>query len=371
MRIYEANGDAGGVRTAALERKPIRPETALESILHANPALILDEQLLIIGRQVRLDSGVADLIGCDQFGNVVVCEVKIGRSGTGSASEETILSQPQNYASSLSKFDYDDLDELFRDYRTRLDDGEWDVDQAAARGGTVRSTYEATFGIELDEHEFNSEQRLVVVAEEITRLTAANVRYLLEQGLHFQCTEVKRFALPDEGDERTVLACSVVVDYDIGRVQPARRPSLTYPELVATILERAFPEIQSTMNADSISDVLHGEIDSREHRLVSNNPSHPDSVVYRLGVKPDDGVVRIGIDIRGDDDTSVDRIQMNADMFTRHGFEVTGNETYRVVIVERDVDSPTDARDDVNWSSKMLVDIVELGHEILTVPEGE
>ena len=50
----------------------MRPEAAFESTLRANPELIVDEPPLIIGRQVRLDSGVADLIPCGEFGNVIV-----------------------------------------------------------------------------------------------------------------------------------------------------------------------------------------------------------------------------------------------------------------------------------------------------------
>jgi RecB family endonuclease NucS len=107
VHLYDVDDDSVSSSVTALQQDPIRPEAALESILHANPQLIADEPLLIIGRQVRLDSGVADLLACDRHGNVVVVEVKIGRSGTGSASEETILSQPQTYAGSLSNFEFD------------------------------------------------------------------------------------------------------------------------------------------------------------------------------------------------------------------------------------------------------------------------
>jgi len=133
--------------------------------------MLLEEQVLIIGRQVRLETGVADLVGVDCFGNTCVFEVKIGRSGSGSASEKSILSQPQNYAQSLSSYDYENLNELYQDYQTRLDRGEWDVSEDSDRGGNLLTDFETAFGESIEPDQFNSTQRMVVVAEEITRRT--------------------------------------------------------------------------------------------------------------------------------------------------------------------------------------------------------
>jgi RecB family endonuclease NucS len=66
--------------------------------LNANPDLLINEPVLLIGHEHGFDIGRLDLLGLDEFGNTIVFEVKTGKSGTKSASEATILSQPQYYS---------------------------------------------------------------------------------------------------------------------------------------------------------------------------------------------------------------------------------------------------------------------------------
>ncbi|MDS0243399.1 MULTISPECIES: hypothetical protein [unclassified Haloferax] len=366
MQVYESNDSDEPISVTALSRDVIRPESALESILHVNPTLILDEQLLVIGRQVRLDSGVADLIAIDEFANVVVIEVKIGRSGSGSASEETILSQPQAYASSLSTYDYDALGALYHDYQARLESGDWDVAGDSAIGGTLQTAVEAEFGKVIDEHEYNTEQRMVVVAEEITQATAANARFLLEQGLHFQCTEVQRFSAPDEeDDDRSLLTSSVVVDYEQSRVRPASRGNPTYPELVAPIVEAIFPSIRSTVQAETLGDAFPGGLDTRGPELQSQHPDHPGGVVYTLAAKPDQDKVTVTIDNLDDNLNVVDEIQAHEELFTESGFTVKDNKRYRLVEKQWSVESAGEVRDRSTEIGEQFAMLVQTGHEIL------
>jgi hypothetical protein len=370
VRLYEFDRK-DTTEIARYNRRNIRPESTLESWLHIHPELIVDEPLLIIGRQVRVDSGVADLVALDEFGHVAVVEAKIGRSGTGSASEETILSQPQNYASDLSAFDYETLDELYQEYRSKLERGEWDDVQADAPGGSLRSAVETTFGKELAEHEFNTEQRLVVVAEEITRRTAANIRYLLEQGLHFQATEIQRFVSPTSSDERgSILSSSLVVDYELSRVRPKQRGSPTYPELVAPIVERVFPSISSVVRAETVSDVFPDGFDTRGPELHSQHPDHPDGVVYSLAVKPDHGEVTLTIDNLEDDPDVVEQIQSHRDVFTAEGFTVKENTRYRLVEKQWSVESADEVRDRSAEIGEQFSTLVRLGHSVLASSES-
>jgi len=372
MRIHVGRDEDENSRMTALEQEPIRPETALESILHQNPHLIADEPLLIIGRQVQLDSGVADLVACDEYGNLVIVEVKIGRSGIGSASEGSILSQPQEYASSLSRYEYDALADLYQEYCTRLEDGEWDVARATAASGILRQGFKSTFEKEIADHQFNTEQRLIVVAEEITQSTAANARFLLEQGLHFQCSEVRCFSAPeDTTGEQTLLVSSMVVDYDVSRVQPAGRSSPTYPDLAGEILERAFPEFRSLVQADSLFELLPDGIDGRQQQLISDNPNHPESVVYRLDVKPDAESLLIGIDIPGggNQEDVLGQIESNSEVFTENGFTVKGNPMYRVVVDEWDVKSADQVRNLMYEVAERYATLINLGHSTLADPE--
>jgi len=364
--------DSGCKETTQYDRLAIEREEVLEDWLHRSPELLLEEQILIIGRQVRLETGVADLVGIDCFGNTCVFEVKIGRSGSGSASEETILSQPQNYAQSLSSYDYEGLNDLYQDHRARLTRGEWDVSEGSDRGGNLLTGFETAFGESLEPHQFNSIQRMVVVAEEITRRTEENARYLVDEGLNFQCLEIQAFRSPNGDDPGTLIASSTIVDYPQGRVRPKDRPSPTYPTLVNDILERAYPDFRSVTSAASISELFPEGIDVREPRLVSQNVDHPTSIRYRLAPKPDDGTVVIAIDAKGNSVDGVSELQRMRAEFEEQGLDVTGNQTYRVVTRKWKLDGADDLDEDLRDEiADAFATLVRLGHEAFADPQGE
>jgi len=65
--------------------RPVRresyPEENLESWIERNPAVLdEDEPLVIIGRQVPTDAGPIDLLALNQNGDLVVIELKRGRT---------------------------------------------------------------------------------------------------------------------------------------------------------------------------------------------------------------------------------------------------------------------------------------------------
>jgi hypothetical protein len=83
-----------------------------------------------------------------------------------------------------------------------------------------------------------------------------NVRYLLEEGLNFQCVAIQAFRSPEDEDDSSILASSVVVDYNLNRVRPKDRSSPTYPELTAAIIEPIFSDIQSMVRAETVRNVF-------------------------------------------------------------------------------------------------------------------
>jgi hypothetical protein len=371
LRIHNFT-DSDRQYTTQFERMTIDREETLETWLHRNPELILDEQVFLIGRQGRLDTGVADLVGLDRWGNVIVFEVKIGRSGSGSASEKSILSQPQNYAQSLSSYDYENLNELYQDHRARLTRGEWDVSEGSDRGGNLLIGFETAFGESIEPDQFNSTQRMVVIAEDVTRRTEQNVRYLLEEGLNFQCVEIQAFSSPSGDDTETMIASSTVVDYPQGRVRPKDRPSPTYLRLVNDLLERAYPDFRSVTSAASVGELFPEGIDVREPRLVSQNVDHPTSIRYRLAPKPDDGTVVIAIDAKGNSVDGVSELQRMRAEFEEQGLDITGNQTYRVVTRKWEIEGADDLDEDLRDEiADAFATLVRLGHEAFTDPQGE
>lgn len=75
MRIKEFDRETPSTSITYAHR-PVRDELQLESWLHQNADLLLDEQLLIIGRQFGVETGTPDLVGLDKYGNLVVFELK-------------------------------------------------------------------------------------------------------------------------------------------------------------------------------------------------------------------------------------------------------------------------------------------------------
>ncbi|WP_049906457.1 hypothetical protein [Halorubrum tebenquichense] len=363
LELYNLE-DSDRKGTTQYERIAIDQEETLENWLHRNPELLLDEQVLLIGRQVRLNTGVADLVGLDRWGNVLVVEIKKGLSGSGSASEGSIISQPLEYSEPLSSFNYDDLDDLYQEYQERIERSEWDVGEIPGSGGNLLTDFKSVFGDGIEEHQFNSTQRMVVVAEAVTRRTEQNVRYLLEQGLNFQCLEIQVFRSPDTETESTTLATQTVVDYPLGRVRPKDQPSPTYPALVNEIVERAYPNFQSVTNAASISELFPEGIDHREPRLVSQNDDHPTSIKYRLAPKPDDRTVVIAIDAQGNSVAGVSELQSMQAEFAVEGLDVTGNQTYRVVTQKWELeDAETLGEELLDEIAEQYAALIQLGHE--------
>jgi hypothetical protein len=252
MRAFEFEHDGEPTRTSELIRREVGTEWQLESWLHANPEVILDEPLLIFGRQYGLNSGIPDLLALDQWGNTVVVELKKGKSGTESASEETILSQPQNYAQSLSRYEYEDLEEIYEAYKTSLRSEEWDVGDTAVQAESLVEAHQTVFGEKIDRSGFNEFQRMVILAEEITSQTESNARYLLERGLDVQCVEVQWFS-PGSGDEsgQSLLVSSTVVDYPLSRVRP-ERSSADYSNLTEAIRDRVSDRVRSVEGIEEI-----------------------------------------------------------------------------------------------------------------------
>lgn len=373
MRAYEL---LGGDTPVKREVKPFQSEEKLEQLLYEIPSLLLDEQILIIGRQVGVETGTLDLIGVDKYGNVVVFELKKGSSGSGSASEGSILSQPQQYAQALQWFSYDDLNDVYQEYQTERG-SEDRTDVPIPNDGSLLEAFSTFFGTSLDSERFNQHQRMVIVAEKITDRTAANARYLRDEGLHLQCVEVQRFQLSEDEKTTPTLVASTVVDYDDKRVQPHEENTVTYPEINEAIVSKAFPSFQEVSRAAEPAELFPGGFDHREPRLRSLHPDHPDAVRYALRVKPlEKGHVRLSIDVtaRGleidevDKESLTNQLRTAADRFERAGFEVDHDRnTYRIVTAQWDVDSVADVRDGafLDELAGRYAELVNIGHEIM------
>lgn len=308
MRAYDFNRSQDPSKARELERHAIEAEYTLESWLHANPEVILNEPLLIFGRQYGLDNGIPDLLALDQWGNVVVIELKKGQSGSGSASEQTILSQPQNYAQSLSGYDYEDLEDIYREYKTNIRNNEWSVGESAVVEDSLKEAHETVLGGGVNESEFNTYQRMVILAEEITSLTENNARYLLEQGLAVQCVSVQQFQFPDDAAiDKSLLVSSTVVDYPLSRVQP-EDSKVDYSDLIRKVRDRVYSEIADMTRHESETDMSGSA--SRRLGFRSEHPDHPYTVVYMFTPRiVEEGRAIISIGLIGSDEQEKNQVR--------------------------------------------------------------
>jgi hypothetical protein len=367
MRTFDLAQNTSGFVADELARSDIRNESVLESMLHANPQAILDESIFIFGRQPTVDTGILDLLALDQYGNLLIIELKVGQSGSGSASEETILSQPQNYAQSVESHMYDRLDHIYQEYREDIRSGRWAISDAAVPADDLQSAFEAVFGESLEPDEFNPDQRMVIVAEQITPRTQRNAQYLLEQGINIQCVEIQRFET--QTTDHAVLATNTVVDHHLSRVRPDRKLNPIYPDVVRDLVERTFPELQSVVRVDS-SETAFQDIESHRPHLRSKHPDHPDDLVYTLYLRPVEwGYVIVAMDYWGEDDETLDTLRRNTKLFEDRGFQISQDRSRdRIVRTNWEVDSTDVLSDDafLQEVAKEFVSLVKTGHEVFT-----
>ena len=352
------------IDVSELNHQPVDTEQDLESTLHQSPELLLNEQVFIFSRQPSLDPGLPDLVALDQFGNVVVFELKRGLSGSGSASEESIISQPQQYARALAPFDYDDLNELYQEYRQQIQTGEWEIDNSAVPAEALDDAFEAVFGQSLKPEWFNQQQRLVVLAEEITDQTAQNARYLQDQGLNLQCQEVRIYDNPDEQGE--FLISNVVVDYDLQEVRPDRHGKPTYEDISRQIVDRTLGYVGDLVQAQNPDEVV-SNFSRREPVVQSQHPDHPDEVEYSLRLKPvEHDTVRVALDVRNGDEL-VEAVRNAEQQFRQQGFEVSHTRsTNRVVMYEWQIESVEPLYDEQMQDeiASKFADLIETGHGV-------
>lgn len=143
-----------------------------------NPHSILGEDILIIGREVKVQNigDAIDLLGIDRDGNVVVIELKTG------SLRGNVDFQSLKYAAYTSYWDWDHLSAQFDKFTDskwgqKLYDGEIDFNEKLE-------------GFCNDEYELNQDQRILLVGESIRERLDLVVRWLSERDVEISVLEV-------------------------------------------------------------------------------------------------------------------------------------------------------------------------------------
>lgn len=187
-------------RTIRLREAPISKEVELEELLEKNPELILDEPLLVIGRQNPTDLGKAlDLLAIDASGRTVVAELKKAQT------PRQVVAQALEYASYIATLDYGQLNEMACRYFSDT--------KREKKWGSLVEAFGATFRLESavpdpQEISWNGHQRIVIVAEQVTEDVARVCSYLRRNRLDVAAVEVG--LLREPGQDQFVTSQLVV-----------------------------------------------------------------------------------------------------------------------------------------------------------------
>ena len=364
MRLFQFETPNESSQSTQATERPLEAEgdgeSVLEDWLTAAPAALLEERILLFSRQPNLPTGEADLLGLDRFGNVVVFELKRGDSGSASASESSIVSQPQLYAQALSDYDYHELAGLSDEFQSA-----YPAPESLQTEETLVGAFNTFFDASVDEWELNQSQRVVIVAEEITAQTRKSARWLRDSGLDIQCVEVQRFQFPSG---EVGFGATTIVDYDETRTQSESSGKPGDRSFAMNVFTAAFPDVQSLLSVDGIDAVL-GNMSTNYPYLETRAPGHPEDVRYALRVNPfQDNEVKVAIDAVDDANANAERIRDNRATFERRGFTVTSNKSMRIVVdTWADVDVERLREDDfIAQVTSRYVELVELGHEALS-----
>lgn len=158
MSLWEVEGD----RLSELPRQKLDSEQRLEDWIEQDPSL-LGLDVLIIGRQVRTQfGGRIDLLALDQHGDVIVVELKKGRT------PREVVAQVLDYAAWVDGLSPKDVGEIAEAYlASRMPDAANRLPEAFVR----------RFGTPLPEA-LNADHRMLIVASELDDSSERIVQYL-------------------------------------------------------------------------------------------------------------------------------------------------------------------------------------------------
>lgn len=187
MGLFRLNYTKDNLSDGFLEKankEPIDYEKDFENWLENSPHVLFENDsstIMWIGRQVSTTSyetvKFPDLIGIDSNGDVVIVELKKGKT------PRDVVAQILEYAAWASGLTYEDLNILTMKY--------YDSDETY-KGLGLSEIHKLIFYPDdelMRETKFNQKLRLYIVAEEITRTVKDVVKYLSNCGLNINCMQ--------------------------------------------------------------------------------------------------------------------------------------------------------------------------------------
>ncbi|MGB4370348.1 MAG: hypothetical protein WBJ91_01160, partial [Dethiobacteria bacterium] len=219
MKIYRVDEEDNLVQYSEQDFKLDNLEERLELWLENNPHCILEnEKVLIIGRQVVTNLGsVIDLLAVDKSGDLLVIELKRDRTP-----RETVA-QILEYASFVEELSYQQLEEILMSY----------ISEENLNLADYHRNY---FQLKEDEAvAFNKKQKLLIIAQTITKEVKQISTYLRKKGFDFYCLEFKYFT-NESGNK--IISTDFVVGSDtdsIKKISSGTLPKVDKDSFIATL----------------------------------------------------------------------------------------------------------------------------------------
>ena len=186
IRMWEVTSENA---LAEVTTSGISLEERLEDWLESDISM-LDPDLLVIGRQVRVPSvGTIDLLCLDSDGDLVVIELKRGQT------PREVTTQALDYASWAKDLSFERIRDIANGY-------------LGSRESSLAESFETKFGQPLP-GALNESHRSLIVAESMDNATERIVRYLSDLGVPINVTTVQHFR---GSDGREMLAQVFLVE---------------------------------------------------------------------------------------------------------------------------------------------------------------
>ena len=161
MAIRTAIWKVGNV-PVPLAESTLAKERDLEDMIVAAPDL-LDDQLMLIGRQIYTDhGGFIDLLALDPAGSLVLIELKRGKT------PRDVVAQALDYASYVQGLKSETVANIYALFRP---------------GCNLTADFKARFGSELDEETLGGSHQIVVVAAKLDPSSERIISYLSGRGV--------------------------------------------------------------------------------------------------------------------------------------------------------------------------------------------
>lgn len=181
FKLKQANDNIDEAVLIAAKKTSLELEKHLEGWLENSPWAIAQEPLLIIGRQTSATQGECvtifpDLLGLDKDGNIVVIELKRGRT------PREVIAQILEYAAWANDLSDEEICKIALNYFEKI-----------SNGRDLKVAFFDTFEAE-ELPALNQRQRLFVAAEEISPSVLKVSRFLRQaHGLDINCIQYSIF----------------------------------------------------------------------------------------------------------------------------------------------------------------------------------